>query len=205
MIIDTFWGDADFDAVEKNFHPTISHIRKALNSKQALKQNFLLYRDGDYQMNSSFTYFIDTEEFEKLQTEGDAAKKSGHTDTFIERYEAALRLYRGEFMQGVYDDWVIEERSQFSEQRLRMMETLAGVALKQEEWSRALDLANEILRDDPFREDMHCTIMRSHAGLGNRGAVKEQYESLKRLLRDELGVEPVADTKKIYKELLSEN
>jgi hypothetical protein len=54
-IIDTFWGETDFEAVEKNFHPTVSHIRKALNSNQPLKQNFLLYRDGDYQLNSEFS------------------------------------------------------------------------------------------------------------------------------------------------------
>ena len=33
-IIDTFWGETDFEVVEKNFHPTVSHIRKALNSNQ---------------------------------------------------------------------------------------------------------------------------------------------------------------------------
>src|SRR5262249_34751242 len=38
VIIDTFWGESELEAVEKNFHPTISHIRKALNSRQALKQ-----------------------------------------------------------------------------------------------------------------------------------------------------------------------
>ncbi len=65
-IVDTFWGESDFGSVEKNFHPTISHIRKALNSNQPLKQNFLLYRDGDYQLNPEFSYRIDTEEFDRL-------------------------------------------------------------------------------------------------------------------------------------------
>lgn len=204
LIIDTFWGEADFDAVEKNFHPTVSHIRKALNSKQALKQNFLLYRDGDYQLSPDFTYLIDTEEFDRLQAEGDAARKSGDMEAFTERYESALALYRGEFMQGIYEDWVEEDRSHYREQRLRMMETLASVALQKEAWTKTLDLAQEILRDDPFREDMHCTIMRAHAGLGNRGAVKEQYEKLKRLLRDELGVEPVTETKKVFRELFGD-
>src|SRR4030095_14231798 len=36
-IIDVFWTDADIEIVEKNFHPTISHIRKAVNSNQPLK------------------------------------------------------------------------------------------------------------------------------------------------------------------------
>lgn len=204
VIIDTFWGDADFEVVEKNFHPTISHIRKALNSKQALKQNFLIYRDGDYQLSPNFTYLIDTEEFDRLQTEGDAAQKSGDIETFTEKYENALKLYRGEFMQGVYDDWVHEDRNHYREQRLRMMEILANIALKEKKWTRALDLAHDILRDDPFREDMHCTVMRAHAGLGNRGAIKEHYDGLRKLLRDELGVEPIVETKKVFRELFDE-
>jgi hypothetical protein len=75
-IIDTFWGESDFGSVEKNFHPTISHIRKGLNSNQPLKQNFLLYRDGDYQLNPEFSYRIDTEEFDRLVSQADAARRA---------------------------------------------------------------------------------------------------------------------------------
>jgi DNA-binding SARP family transcriptional activator/Tfp pilus assembly protein PilF len=201
-IIDTFWGEADFEAVEKNFHPTVSHVRKALNSNQSLKQNFLLYRDGDYQLNPDFSYFIDTEEFDRLVGEGEAARRAGQAELYVESYEKALALYRGDFMQSAYDEWVDEHRSYYREQYLRILESLAAAAEKSQEWPRALDLAQQILRDDPFREDIHCTIMRAHAAMGNRVAVKEQYESLRKLMRDELGVEPVAETQKIYRALL---
>ena len=63
-------------------------------------------------------------------------------------------------------------------------------------------LAQKILRDDPFREDIHCLIMRAQAELGNRVAVKEQYETLRGLLQTELGVEPAAPTQKAYRELV---
>jgi len=117
-------------------------------------------------------------------------------------YEQAIKLYRGDFMQGSYDEWAEEQRSYYREQYLRMLETLATVAQKGEDWTRALDLAQQILRIDPFREDIHCTIMRAHNALGNRVAVKEQYEALRRLLRKELGVEPVSDTQKTFRELI---
>ncbi|HEX6622864.1 MAG TPA: bacterial transcriptional activator domain-containing protein, partial [Pyrinomonadaceae bacterium] len=68
--------------------------------------------------------------------------------------------------------------------------------------SLSLRLAQGILRDDPFREDAHCMVMRAHAALGNRVAVREQYETLKKLLRKELGVEPAADTQKAYRQML---
>jgi LuxR family transcriptional regulator, maltose regulon positive regulatory protein len=202
-IIDTFWGEADFEAVEKNFHPTVSHIRKALNSNQPLKQNFLLYRDGDYQLSPNFSYQIDTEEFDRLVAEGETARRARDFDRCIASYEAAIAIYRGEFMQGSYDDWVEEQRSYYREQHLRMLEALTAVAQKTEDWTRSLQLAQEILRNDPFREDVHCMIMRAHAGQGNRHAVKEQYEILRKLLKKELGVEPAAETQKVYRGLIA--
>ena len=202
IIIDTFWGEAEFEVVEKNFHPTISHIRKALNSNQPLKQNFLVYRDGDYQLNQDFSYRIDTAEFDHLLTEGEAARRARDFERCIVSYESAIKLYRGEFMQGSYDDWVEEQRTYYREQYLRILESLAAVAQKTEDWSRVQDLTQQILREDPFREDIHCLMMRAYSATGNRAAVKEQYETLRRLLQKELGVEPVAETRKVYKELM---
>jgi DNA-binding SARP family transcriptional activator len=201
-IIDTFWGETDFEAVEKNFHPTVSHIRKALNSNQPLKQNFLLYRDGDYQLNSEFSYRIDIEEFDRLVSEGENARRARQFDECVAAYESALKLYRGEFMQGSYEPWVEEQRAYYREQYLRLLESLAGVAQAAKDWPRVMQLAQLIIHDDQFREDIHCLLMRAQAALGNRGAVKDQFEALKRILKNELGVEPSAETRKLYQQLI---
>jgi LuxR family transcriptional regulator, maltose regulon positive regulatory protein len=201
-IIDIFWGEADFDVVAKNFHPTVSHIRKALNSNQSFKQNFLLYRDGDYLLNPDFAYSIDIEEFDRLVAEGDAARRAREQERCLAQYEAAIKLYRGEFMRGSYDEWAEEQRSYYNEQYLHMLEILALAALGQKEWPRALQLASQILHDDPYREDIHCLVMRTHAAQGNRAAVKEQYETLRAILQKELGIEPASETQKVYRGLI---
>ncbi len=201
-IIDTFWGETDVAVVEKNFHPTVSHIRKALNSNQPLKQNFLLYRDGDYQLNPEFSYRIDIEEFDRLLSEGENARRARNFDECVRTYEQALTLYRGEFMQGSYELWVEEQRTYYREQYLRLLESLAGVAETAADWQKAMQLAQLIVREDQFREDIHCMILRAHAALGNRGAVKEHYEGLKRMLENELGVQPSAETRKLYQQLV---
>jgi LuxR family transcriptional regulator, maltose regulon positive regulatory protein len=203
-IVDTFWQDVDLQTIGKNFHPTMSHIRKALNSNQPLKQNFLVYRDGEYQLNSEFSYRIDTEQFDRFIADAEVARREKNFDRCIGLYEEATALYRGDFMQGSYDDWVENQRAYYREQYLRMLESLAAVAEKRQEFSGAMDLAQRILRDDPFREDIHCLVMRAHAALGNRVAVKEQYETLRALLQEELGVEPATQTQKAYKELLGQ-
>jgi ATP/maltotriose-dependent transcriptional regulator MalT/DNA-binding SARP family transcriptional activator len=199
-LVDTFWRDDDPESVEKKFHPTISYVRKALNSNQLLRQNFLLYRDGDYLLNTELSYRSDVEEFDALVAEAAAARRRGQTERCHEAYEEAVALYRGEFMQGTHDEWVEEQRAYYRDQYLRMLEKLAAAAQAAGEWERSLALAQKILRDDTFREEVHCHVMRAHAALGNRVAVKEQYETLRGLLLRELGVEPAQETQRVYRE-----
>jgi DNA-binding SARP family transcriptional activator len=203
-IIDTFWGETELEVVEKNFHPTVSHIRKALNMNQPLKQNFLLYRDGDYQLNSELSYVIDIEEFDQLVSQGENARRVRKFDECVSAYEQAVELYRGEFIQGSYEPWVDEQRTYYRERYLDLLEALASVAQKREEWGRSLQLAQRILHEDQFREDIHCLIIKAHVKLGNRAAAKEQYETLRRLLDKELGVEPGPETRKVFQELVSD-
>jgi DNA-binding SARP family transcriptional activator/Tfp pilus assembly protein PilF len=202
LIVDTFWGETEIDVVEKNFHPTISHTRRAVNSNQPLKQNFLLYKDSDYQLNPEFSYQIDIEEFDRLLDEGKKAWRSRDFEECVKAYEDAVALYRGEFMQGCYEAWIEEQRTYYSEQYLRLLEVLAGVAQHKGEWAKSMQLAQRILHEDQFREGIHCLVMRAHGALGNRGAVKHQYESLRRLLKTELGVEPGPQTRNLFQELI---
>lgn len=201
-IVDTFWGEADFDAVEKNFHPTVSHIRKALNSNQPLKQNFLLYRDGDYQLNTELSYRIDAEEFDACIERGDSAFRARQFEQCVEPYERAIALYRGDFMQGSYEPWVEEQRAYYRMQYLRIHETLAGLAEQQQDWTRVLQMGRNILQEDQFREDIYCLLMRAHVGLGDRKAARDQYQALCTLLKTELGVDPAPETRKLAKTLL---
>jgi len=201
VVIDTFWAESELEVVEKNFHPTISHIRKALNSRQTFKQNFLVFRDGAYQLNPELSYSIDTEDFENQILEAEKAKRENDAEHLRASLEAAHNLYRGEFMAGVYDDWAEERRAYYSEQHLRVLNGLAKLSFKEKSWSKALKFAGEILHADPFREDVHRLIMKIHHAQGKPGKVKEQFENLQETLRKELGVSPAPETRKIFQEL----
>ncbi len=201
VLIDAFWTDEDLAAIEKNFHPTISHIRKALNSKQSFKQNFLVFRDGAYQLNPELSYSIDTEEFETAIAEAEKAKREKLTEAFRENLEKANELYRGEFMAGVYESWAEERRNFFAEQHARVLNALAKLAFTDKSWSSAIKFAGEILKNDPFREDAHRLIMKVYAAQGKRSSVVEQFETLQNLLKNELGVAPAPETRRLFQEL----
>lgn len=203
VLIDTFWAEEDFDAVEKNFHPTISHIRKALNAKQAFKQNFIVFRDGAYQLNPELEYLIDVDEFEQAISSAAEARKEGDTAKAKDLLEQASKLYRGEFITGSYDDWALERRGYYSDQYATALSALAELAFAEEDHPAALRFARQVLGEDPFREDTHRLIMRILSAQGERAAVKKQFETLESLLMDELGVGPAPETVKTYNELVS--
>ena len=164
--------------------------------------NFVLFRDGAYQMNPDCSCSIDTEIFDRLVAEGEAARRSGNSAQCVKYFEEAIELYRGEFMSGVYEEWAKLHAHIIMNNPCDCWRNWQDTALSAGDSSRALQLAQKILREDQLREDIHCIVMQSLAAQGNRGAVKEQYESLRRILRRELDVEPATETQRVYSELL---
>ncbi|MFL6373303.1 MAG: tetratricopeptide repeat protein [Pyrinomonadaceae bacterium] len=201
-LIEAFWGEEDPAVIEKNFHPTISHIRKALNSNQPLKQNFIVFRDGAYQLNPQFTYLIDTEQFTEAVQQAENAKKDSDDDALRIFLERAHQLYRGPFLEGSYDDWAEEQRHFYEEQWARVLNGLARQAVADKQWNAALKYSAEILALDPYREDLHRLTLRVLAAQGKPAAVKKHYDDMQKLLKTELGIAPSAETAKLYKELM---
>jgi len=202
VLIEAFWPDEDLETVEKNFHPTISHIRKALNSRQPFKQNFLIFRDGAYQLNPELSYSIDAEEFEQQIVEAEKAKREQDTAHQRAILESAHKIYRGEFMPGVYEDWAEERRQFYSEQSARVVAALAKLSFSEKHWPDALRYAGEALASDPFREDMHRLTMKAFAAQGKPASVKKHFEKMKKTLHTELGIEPDQETKRLFAELI---
>lgn len=201
VLIDTFWPDDDPAAVEKNFHPTISHIRKALNSRQTLKQNFLVYRDGAYQLNPDLTYLIDTEEFERFVAEAEAAKREKNNERLRHALEKAHALCRGEFMPGVYENWAEERRAYYTEQAARVTGALAKLSLAERRVADALKYAAESLKLDPYREDMHRLTLKALAAQKKLPAAKKHLSDLRDMLQQDLGVAPSPETLRLAAEL----
>ena len=54
---------------------------------------------------------------------------------------------------------------------------------------------------EPWREEAHRQLMWALAMDGGRGAALAQYETCRRLLADELGVEPAEETVALYEQI----
>lgn len=65
----------------------------------------------------------------------------------------------------------------------------------------ALEFAMRLLALDPWREEAHRQMMRLLARSGQRSAALAQYETCRRLLAQELGVEPSPETTALYERI----
>ena len=98
--------------------------------------------------------------------------------------------------------WVESVRAQLTEQRAQCLEILANTLLGMGDLARSVHTASELLESDPFRETAYQLLMRAHAAAGNRADALRVYERCRRLLSDELGVDPSPATEAVYLDIL---
>ncbi|HEX5736021.1 MAG TPA: BTAD domain-containing putative transcriptional regulator, partial [Blastocatellia bacterium] len=201
-LVDLFWEDAEPETVAKNFHPTISHLRKALNTGQVVKKDFVLYREGAYLLNPQYLYQIDTEEFERLLADAREARRSSDAEGAAQLLTEAIRLYRGDFLEEFYYNWIEELQSYYGDLYLEALKELVAYHSERGDHEQVIRYGQMILQRDAYQEEVHCQVMEAHVRSGNRAAAIEQFDGLRRMLRRELGVEPLPATIAKYESLI---
>jgi DNA-binding SARP family transcriptional activator len=89
-----------------------------------------------------------------------------------------------------YEDWVLVEREHFRQLRLHALERLAVELAGVRQFGRAAETALAAIASDPLRESAHRALISVHLAQGNRGEAIRQYCIYRRLMRDELDLEP---------------
>ena len=202
VLIDLFWSDADPETVAKNFHPTISHLRKALNAGHVVKKDFILYREGAYLFNPQYQYQIDTEEFERLLAHAREARRSDDGEGAAQLLAEAIKLCRGDFLEDFYYNWTEELQGYYRDLYLEALKELIGHHSERGNHESVIRYGQMFLGRDPYQEEIHCHVMEAHVASGNRAAAIEQFDSLRKMLRRELGVDPLPATMAKYESLI---
>jgi DNA-binding SARP family transcriptional activator len=84
----------------------------------------------------------------------------------------------------------------------RACECLAEAYIWNGEPSIAVDVAKELVAIHPYRETGYQLLMRAHAAAGNRAEALWVYERCRKLISEELGVDPSVETRAVYLEVL---
>lgn len=121
------------------------------------------------------------------------------------------RLHRGRFLDGIvlpdspaYDDWRLATGEQLGHELSNVLGRLVDAHVLAGTLDRAVEVAQRRLTLDPLCEEAHRDLMRLHAELGRPRAALRQYRRCVHALRTELGVGPLAQTTRLYEDLVAQ-
>ena len=89
-----------------------------------------------------------------------------------------------------YDDWVLLERERFRQLRLRALESMCTRLAAAGKPDEALEAGLLAIAGEPLRESAHRTLVELHLAEGNAAEALRQFWLCRKLLHDQLGVEP---------------
>jgi DNA-binding SARP family transcriptional activator len=203
-LIEAVWPTEGERTSERNFHPTLSYLRRALEGGRDAKDRPtpLLFHSGVYRLNPEIAWEIDVLELGRLAEEGRARMGRGETAGAAEAWRRAWKLYRGPFLQGHYEPWVAARRETYQRLYLELLRELGDLYVRLGQTEEAMDAYRTLLVEDPLQERLHLAVMRLYAEQGRRDLVRRQYENLRRLLLAELGEEPMPETTRDYHRLM---
>jgi DNA-binding SARP family transcriptional activator len=98
--------------------------------------------------------------------------------------------FGGELLGDWYEDWVLVEREHFRQIRLQALECIALELAADGRYGRAAETALAAVATEPLRESAHRALISVHLAQGNRSEAIRQYCIYRRLLSEELGIEP---------------
>jgi DNA-binding SARP family transcriptional activator len=184
-----------------NLSSAIWRLQRALRSGAAPPLS--IGSMGDIGFDLDAPIWLDSESFEQALTPAFASPGVPLDEPVFSGVQQALQLYRGDYMPGWYDDWILAQRERLHALRFRGKLRL----LEHFEASGAFDTAIacglELLQMDALRETVHRSLMRIYARNGEPAKVVAQYRMLKDLLEKELGVRPSAQTQALYRSLMN--
>jgi DNA-binding SARP family transcriptional activator len=198
------WPDwPDRDALS-NLRYALSDLRGAIGDRTAEPPFLLITRDS-LQFNGAADCWLDVAEFTRR---AEPALHPGRDPDDLSGLEEAIALYRGRFMEGfsvgdsdAFESWLGFKREQIAQQNSSALGYLAAAYERRGELERARSWVRQQLEWEPWAEEAHRRLMRLLALGGQRGAALAQYGACRRLLSEELGVEPAAETTALYEQI----
>jgi DNA-binding SARP family transcriptional activator len=204
------WPELPEADARNNLRVTWSRLRARLGPSAG--PPFLTSTRFDLRFNPESSHWLDVAEFRALiaAAEGHVHDEPQVCPDCCQKLARAAELYHGGFLAGFYldgcpafEEWQFIQRERLHLQTLDLLTELAHCYELKGELKTAERYTRRLLELDPLREDAHRRMMRLLNGQGQRGAALAQYQACRRVLTDELGVEPDGETLMLYQQIKS--
>jgi DNA-binding SARP family transcriptional activator len=191
-LITELWGESPPRTASTALQNAISQLRKVLGA------DVVETRAPGYALRVE-KETIDARRFERLLNEA----KRVEPDRRAELLDEALQLWRGPPLGDfAYESFAQNEASRLDELRLTALEERIQAEL---ELGRAGDLVGELealVRENPLRERPRGQLMLALYRAGRQAEALQAYQEARRVLVDELGIEPTPALQQLHASIL---
>lgn len=197
-LADVLWGKTIQDQ-------TNNYLRKALWQLQTIVDDWglgdqgILLVEGEWlQINPNLEIWLDIAVLENAFKKTQGIPGRDLEEKQARMLQRAAEIYRGDLMDGWYQDWCLYERERLQHLYLAMLDKLMDYCEVHGAFEEGIIFGEKILYYDRARERTHRRLMRLYYLAGDRTSALRQYRKCVTLLQEELDVEPAESTRWVY-------
>ncbi len=198
-LADLLWGEQSQESANRSLRRALWDVRRKFNQPGLPP---LIEADGQQVRFAQNLCLVDVNELQILAGRLERADPAALKPADL---AAAQTLYRGHFLGDFsgggaagFEEWAMLERERLHALDLSLLEKLTQGYITQGDSLSALNAARSLLALDTWREESHRLVMGLLAERGERAAALAQFEQCRRILAEELGIEPSAPTLALY-------
>ncbi|MFT2015470.1 BTAD domain-containing putative transcriptional regulator [Streptomyces sp. 796.1] len=196
-LIDDLWGAQPPDAAVAALRNHASRLRKSFGADAEV----LVSESGGYAMQVP-AGALDLGQAEELRTQADLARTSGDLPRAKALFQQALELWHGETLAGVPGPYATAQRRRLEEWRIGLLESRLELDLTTGHPADCVAELTSLTATHPLRERLRELLMLALYRSGRQAEALAVYADTRRLLADELGVDPRSELSTLQQQIL---
>jgi DNA-binding SARP family transcriptional activator len=203
-LVDELWDEMPPATAKAVVHSYISRLRKLLEpaDRTGPGLHILVTAPGGYLLRLQPDQ-LDLHRFERLVEQARQAKAEGRLEAAAARFCAALALWRGPALAGIRAERLSSVAHRLDERRLTITEERIDLDLRLGRHHELVDELQRLAAMHPFREGLVRQLMLALCGSGRRVDALNLYQTTRRTLVGELGIEPGPALQQRQREILT--
>jgi DNA-binding SARP family transcriptional activator len=206
-LVDLLWGETPPNAATGSLQAYVSNLRRVLEPERGPRQaaTVLVTEAPGYRLGLD-PDAIDAVRFERLAKEGREHLVAGDHSTAIARFDAALNLWRGEALAEFrFEAFAAADVARLDELRVATEEDRIEAHLAASEHATVAASLEALVARHPLRERLRAQQMLTLYRMGRQAEALRVYDDIRRLLADELGVEPGPRVREVFRQVLDQD
>ncbi|MFF9486968.1 BTAD domain-containing putative transcriptional regulator [Streptomyces sp. NPDC014676] len=195
-LIDALWGEEPPSQALAAVRTYASRLRKVLDP------GVLVSESGGYAVRGLDEGALDLAAAQELAAEAEKARNTGDLCHARDVLNRALSLWDGETLAGVPGPYAEAQRVRLEEWRLQLLESRLDMDLEQGCHAEAVSELTALTAAHPLRERLRELLMLALYRSGRQAEALAVYADTRRLLADELGVDPRPDLQDLQQRIL---